>query len=347
MRLFSIAFLLALLPLGTANATAPDSPTGDHIVQRSHATMGTLVVITAWTDDETRAAAAFAEAFAEFDRIDRLMSIFRPDSEISRVNAAAGAPKGVPVSDEILFVVDKAIEASRLSRGAFDVTVGAFAGLWKFDEDKDGTIPPPELVAERRKLVSFRDVVVSRRARTIRLRRPGQKINLGGIAKGYAVDRAVAILRRHGLGHFIVQAGGDLYVSGRRGDRAWRVGIRDPRGGRDVFFAFAEVEDATFSTSGDYERFVLRDGRRYHHILDPATGYPATRSRSVTVVAKDATTADALSTALFVMGVEAGMKLVERLPDVEAVFVDAQNRVHISSGLRGKLTILQSPTDGP
>ena len=250
------------------------------------------------------------------------------------------------MSPELVAILSRSLDDSRLSNGAFDITVGSFAGVWKFDEDNDGTIPPPELVAERKKLVSWKDLVVDPVRHTARLRRKGQKITLGGIAKGYSVDKAVAILRKHGLVDFIVQAGGDMYCAGKRGERRWRVGIRDPRGPRDSFFALAEVEDRTFSTSGDYERFTIKDGRRYHHIIDPATGYPAAGVRSVTIMAKDGLTAEGLSKIVFIWGAERGMKLIESLPDVDAVVVDAKNHVTVSKGLKGKLQIVAPPTDG-
>jgi thiamine biosynthesis lipoprotein len=308
--------------------------------------MGTVIRLTAWGEDDEGIVRAFRAAFDEFDRVDRVMTTWTPDSEVSRINKAAGRKRGVRVAKEVITVLEKAAWASRLTQGAFDITVGSFSGLWKFDQDKDGTLPSAEAVESRRKLVGWRDVLLDVRHDTVRLRKKGQRITLGGIAKGYAVDRAVAILYQHGLVHFLVQAGGDLYVAGRRGDRAWKVGIRDPRGDAETFFAIAEVQDHTFSTSGDYERFVIKDGKRYHHILDPKTGYPAWRSRSVTVMAKDAITADALSTALFVLGPEAGLPLVETLPDVEAVFVGADNRLTVSSGLKDKLVVEHPPTDG-
>jgi thiamine biosynthesis lipoprotein len=323
-----------------------DPRTGDHVVDRWHKTMGTVVHITVWGDDDEKIVAAIDDAFDEFDRLDKLMTIWTADSEISRVNAAAGTKQAVPLSDEIFFVLQKSIEASKMSGGAFDVTVGAFFGVWKFDEDKDGTIPTKERIEEKRKLVGWKDIILDTKKKTARLKRKGQAITLGGIAKGYAVDRAVKILRDHGLVDFIVQGGGDMYVSGRRGDRKWRVGIRDPRGAKDVFFAVAEIEDMTFSTSGDYERYVIRDGVRYHHILDPKTGTPAMLCRSVTVMAKDGITAEGVSKAVFVLGPEKGMALVEKMKDVEVVIVDAKNQVHVSKGLDGKLKILTPPTDG-
>ncbi|MNC85348.1 Thiamine biosynthesis lipoprotein ApbE precursor [compost metagenome] len=158
---------------------------------------------------------------------------------------------------------------------------------------------------------------------------------MGGIGKGFAVDRAAAMLRSHGIDDFLVQAGGDLYASGRRGDRAWRAAIRDPRG--DGNFAAMDLVDTTFSTSGDYERFFIENGRRYHHILDPDTGEPARGSRSVTIVASRAVIADALSTGVFVMGPRRGMALIEELPGVEGVIVGDSGEILVSSGLRGRL----------
>ena len=309
--------------------------------------MGTIITLTAWAVDDATGVRAFDEAFAEFDRIERLMTTWTEESEVSRINAAAGSGRPVKVSEEMLLVLERAAEVSRITGGAFDITVGAFSGVWKFDEDRDDTIPEARLVEERRGLVNWQDVVIDPKSRTAMLRRKGQRITLGGIAKGYAVDRAVAILRKAGVVDFMVQAGGDLYVSGQRGDRKWRVGIRDPRGPREEFFAFSEVKDMAFSTSGDYERYVIKDGKRYHHILDPSTGYPAVRTRSVTVMAKDALTADQLSTGLFVLGPEKGMELVRRRPEVEAVFVGTDNAVTLSSGLQGRLMTVHPPTDAP
>lgn len=341
------ALCLALLTIcAQLSAGEPDPRTGDHIIERSRTAMGTYIHITIWGNDDEKAVAAIDEAFAEFERIDKLMTTWTDTSEVSRINLAAGSGKPVEVSPELIAVLERANEDSKMSNGAFDITVGSFSGVWKFDEDNDGTIPPPELVAARKKLVSWKDLVLDPAKHTARLKKKGQKITLGGIAKGYSVDKAVAILRAHGFVDFIVQAGGDMYCAGRRGDRKWRVGIRDPRGPRDSYFALAEVEDRTFSTSGDYERFVIKDGKRYHHIIDPATGYPASGVRSVTIMSKDGLTAEGLSKIVFIWGAERGMKLIESLPDVDAVVVDAQNHVTVSKGLKDKLTIVAPPTDG-
>jgi len=227
------------------------------------------------------------------------------------------------------------------------VTFGALSGLWKFDQDQDDNIPSRAAVAARLPDVDYTSLDLDAARGTAFLRRPGMRAHLGGIGKGYAVDRAAAILRGRGFRDFMIQSGGDLFVSGRRGDRPWRVGIRDPRGPADRSFAALDLTNSTFSTSGDYERFFIRDGRRYHHILDPDLGEPARGCRSVTIVAGTATLADALSTGVFVLGPEPGMALIERLPDVEGVIVTADNRVLMSSGLRDRLVTLAPPTDAP
>jgi thiamine biosynthesis lipoprotein len=335
----------ALVAATAAAQPGPPPPAARKLVHSSKA-MGTSVQITIWTDDEDAAARAAQAAFSEMDRLDRMMTTWLPDSEVSQINAAAGKA-AVHVSDETFAVISKAVEVSRASRGLFDITVGAFGGLWKFDEDMDGTLPAPAEVEARRKLVGWKGIVLDRKRHTVRLRRKGMRITLGGIAKGYAVDRAAHAIIEAGLSDFIMQVGGDMYVSGKKGSVPWMVGIRDPRGSRDHSFAVAPVEDHAFSTSGDYERGFVKDGVRYHHILDPRTAQPARATRSVTVLAKDAFTADAWSKVLFILGAKDAMPLVEKMPDFEAVFVDADNKVHVSSGLTGKLKILTEPTPGP
>lgn len=308
--------------------------------------MGSPVELSAWTADESEAVQAFAAAFAEFDRLDGLLSVWKEGSDVLRLNAAAGS-HAVSVSPDTLEVLRQAIEASDRTAGKFDVTFGALADVWKFDQDQDDRIPTSAEVAARLPLVDYHAIVLDQKAGTAFLHRAGVRVHLGGIGKGYAVDRAVAILRSRGLRHFMVQAGGDLYVAGHRGDRPWRLGIRDPRGPADRSFATLDLSDSTFSTSGDYERFFMKGGVRYHHLLDPDLGQPARLSRSVTIVAARATQADALLKGVFILGPHEGMLLIERLPEVEGVIVGAKNEVLISSGLQSKLRLLGQPTDAP
>ena len=348
--------LVAALVLGLAAPAAAETAEPDHKITYAHRAMGTVVRLTLWTDDEERAAAARRAVFDEFDRVDELMSSWREDSDVSKINAAAGSNAWIQVNPEVFDVIDRALKMSRRSGGAFDITVGSYRGLWKFDQDRDGTIPGDAEIAARRRLVNYRDVRLDRKRKAVKLRKKEQKITLGGVAKGYAVDRAIALLRQLGFNDFILQAGGDLYAGGKKGARFWTVGIRDPRGAREQSFAVTQIHNKTFSTSGDYERSVIKDGVRYHHILDPKTGRPAAASRSVTVMADSALVADMWSTALFVMGARRGIPLVDRTPEIEAVFVDADNQVKTSKGLElatrptppvpGKVVVVRPPTPG-
>jgi len=309
--------------------------------------MGTELKVSVWTADDGQAAVAVAAVFGEFDRLDALMSVWKDGSDIVRLNAAAG-DRPVAVSRETREVLKIAHQISEQTGGAFDVTFAALSGLWKFDyQDKDGSVPDAREIRSRLPLINYRDLMIDDAAGTALLKRKGMRVNLGGIGKGYAADRAADILRRSGLRDFMIQAGGDMYVSGKRGDRPWRLGIRDPRGPADRIFAALDLTDGTFSTSGDYERFFMKDGRRYHHILDLRVGEPATKCRSVTLVTGRAVVADALAKGVFILGPDEGMALIERTPGVQGVIVSAKNEVSISSGLRGRLIVLAPPTDAP
>jgi len=336
------AFAAGLLAVVSACAPVAPAPAA-RLVEARRLAMGSELHLTAWTDDEPATRAAFAQVFAEFDRLDALLSVWKPGSDVIRLNESAGGTP-VPVHDDTRRVLQAAARVSDWTGGTFDVTFGALAEVWKFDHDQDGRVPTAAAIAARLPRVDYRAVVVDAAAGTAALTRPGVRVHLGGIGKGYAVDRAVAILRGAGLRDFLIQAGGDLYAGGQAGDTPWRLGIQDPRGPGGEPFATVELGDATFSTSGDYERFFELDGVRYHHILDPATGQPARGCRSVTIVARDATVADGLSTGVFILGPDRGMALVERLPDVEAVIVTADNQVRISSGLQGRVTMRHAPT---
>jgi thiamine biosynthesis lipoprotein len=308
--------------------------------------MGSLVELSARAPSEADAVAAFAAAFAEFDRLDGQLSVWKEDSEVVRLNAHAGRGP-VPIGRDTMAVLKQAIQGSEWTGGKFDVTFGALSSVWKFDHDQDDRVPTPAEIAVRLPLVDYRAIVLDEAAGTAALTRPGVRVHLGGVGKGYAVDRAVAILRSHGLRDFMVQSGGDLYVAGHKDNLPWRLGIRDPRGPGDRIFATVELSDATLSTSGDYERYFIKDGVRYHHLLDPDLGQPARGARSVSIVASSATLADILSTGVFVSGPEAGMALIERLPDAEGVIVTAKNEVLISSGLKSRVRVLAAPSDAP
>jgi thiamine biosynthesis lipoprotein len=351
----ALAFV-AVAFIGAATARA-DSRDPDRKLEYHGQAMGTVVSVYFWTDDEAGAAQAAEAVFKEMQRLDKEMTTWDSASEISQVIAAAG-DKPVAVSEESFAVIERALDVSKRSSGIFDITVGAFHGLWKFDEDMDGSLPDQADVKKRLAMIGWRDVVLDAKKHTVFLRKKGMSITLGGIAKGYAVDKCVKILHDRGFTNFMMQAGGDMYVAGKKGMTPWVVGIRDPRGKPDAIFAQMPIEDHSFSTSGDYERGFVKDGVRYHHILDPRNGQPAHASRSVTVRAKDAFTADAWSKVMFILGPTEAMKLIDRekLADFEVVWVDDKNQIVTTKGLKlvtgiptssNELMLKKQPTPGP
>ncbi len=337
-RRAALGGVLATLTLAVACA-AP----APRMIEERRLAMGSELHLTAFASDERRTRGAFAAVFAEVERLEGLLSTWRPTSDVSRLNAAAGGVP-VPVHPDTRAVLHAAAQVSAWTDGKFDVTFGALAEVWRFDHDQDNRVPTAGEIAARLPRVDHRAVTLDDGRGTAALARADVRVHVGGIGKGYAVDQAVTILRAAGLTDFMVQAGGDLYVAGAAGTTPWRLGIQDPRGPANEPFATVELADATFSTSGDYERYFERDGVRYHHILDPDTGQPARGTRSVTIVTRQATWADGLSTGVFILGPQQGMALVERLPDVEAVIVTAENEVLVSSGLRDRVEVRRAPS---
>ncbi len=337
---------LAALLAACAIACGEPAPVAPHPVERSRLAMGSQLRLVAWTQDEAAAMTAFDHVFREFDRLESLLSVWQPGSDVVRINDAAGRTP-VVVSSDTLAVLETAAQASEWTNGKFDITFGALADVWKFDHDQDNTVPDRQAIAARLPLVDYRLVEVNRAARTAFIRKAGARIHLGGIGKGYAVDHAATILRERGFRDFLIQSGGDLYVAGRNGDAPWKLGIADPRGPAGQSFATLELGDGTLSTSGDYERFFIKDGVRYHHLIDPDSGQPAAGTRSVTIVSDRAVLADVLSTGIFILGPTQGMALIEKLPQVEGVIVTATNQVLVSSGLKGRLAITAPPADAP
>jgi thiamine biosynthesis lipoprotein len=347
MRLLIARPAVGLVLAAALACSAPSGrPSTARLVQRARVSMGSELRLSAWTDDEPAAAAAFEAVFAEFDRLESLMSVWREGSDVLKLNAAAGQ-RAVPVSADVLAVLQSARQISEWTGGKFDVTFGVLSDLWKFDHDQDNRLPDMNEVRRRLPLIDYLALKIDEQAGTAFLTRRGMRAHLGGIGKGYAVDRGVALLRGRGFRDFMIQAGGDLYVAGLKDGRPWRLGIQDPRGPADHSFAMVELSDSTFSTSGDYERFFMKNGRRYHHIIDPATGEPGQAVRSVTIVSGSGVIADGLAKGVFLLGPTEGMALVQRLRAIDAVIVTSKNEVLVTPRLRSRLELLSAPTDAP
>jgi thiamine biosynthesis lipoprotein len=293
------------------------------------------VVLPAGPEAERQAQ----KVFAIFRAVESEMNEWKPESPTSLINRQAGiAP--VAVSAELRQVLRVGLEVSRKSHGAFDPTWAALWGLWDFSAKSQGRVPTADELAPRLPLIDYRQVQVDEAAGTVKLAKAGMKLGLGGIAKGWALAQAGIWLRDQGVASFSLSAGGQVLVAGLHGQRPWRVGIRHPRGPASAVLAVLSVRDASVSTSGDYEHFFERDGIRYHHILDTRTGQPARGLQSASVVTADATVADALSTALMVLGREKALKLVAHWPGVECVLVDDAGKLWLSNGLQGKVELV-------
>jgi thiamine biosynthesis lipoprotein len=319
----------------------PVVPPSDEVTTRSQDQMSTYVTIRIAAPESRAVLDAIDAAFAEICRLQEVLSEWRPASEISKVNAAAG--KGpVVVGEELFEVIELAHEVSRTSGGAFDVTFASLHGLWDFRSLKP-ELPDPAALAERVELVDYSRVSLDPAQRTVALEIAGMRIGLGGIAKGTIVDAASAVLTARGYVNHLIVAGGDLYASGRKASRRWNIGVRDPRG--RGLHATSEVENEGVATSGNYERYFIKDGKRYHHILDPTTGMPARGVSSVTVIASSAGLADAYSTAVFVLGKEEGIALARARPNLEALlFDDTEYAAVATPGMRARLAGVVAPS---
>jgi thiamine biosynthesis lipoprotein len=295
---------------------------------RSENIMGTRCSVELWSDDKARGEAAISSVFDDMKRIDRLMSTWKEDTEISKVNREGGKHP-VKISPELFRLLQVSVEYSELTRGAFDITYASVGYLYDF---KKGVHPDQKAIDQALPGINWRHMVLDASNTTVFFARPGMRIDLGGIAKGHSVDRGIEILRKQGITRAMVNAGGDTRIIGDRFGKPWVVGVRDPDHEGKVFLRLP-LTDAAFSTSGDYERYCDEDGKRFHHIIDPKTGDSARKCRSVTVISGSATRTDALTKSVFIMGPEEGIAFINTLPDVDAVAVAPDGKVIYSKGL--------------
>lgn len=290
--------------------------------------MGTRIVVELWADQKATGEQAIDAVMAQMRHIDATMSTYKSDSEVSRVNAeAAQAPQ--KISAELFDLLTTAVEYSRLTEGAFDITYASVGFMYDFRRHER---PNEAQIAHALPAVNYRHLLLDPVASTVKFSQVGVRIDLGGIAKGYAVDCGIAILRQQGITRALVSAGGDSRIIGDRFGKPWIIGIRHPDRKDEVIMRLP-LTDTAISTSGDYEHFYDEKGTRYHHIIDPRTGHSASRVRSATVLAPTATRTDGLSKTAFVLGAEAALKIYERLGDVDAILVKPDGKVLYSKGL--------------
>jgi thiamine biosynthesis lipoprotein len=296
--------------------------------RRSQFLMGTLVEISVIEKDDKLAITAIQHAFREIRRLEKLMSIHVPNSEVSKINQAAGKDR-VSVSKELMAVIQRSLFWSEKTAGAFDITIGPAQELWGFDAP---SLPSKNSIADAIKKINFRKVQLEEQ--NIFLPEKGMRLNLGTFAKGYAVDKAIDILKENKIHNALINAGGDLKPIGKRSDQVnWRIGLQHPRNSESLLASFS-ISGSAVATSGDYQKYFEQNGKRYHHILDPKTGYPATTgSMSATVIAKNVMDADALSTAIFVLGSEKGIALLDSLNEVEGLILDIKEEANLSRNM--------------
>ncbi len=297
-------------------------------VAREEAIMGTRIAVELWAEDSASGQALITRVMDEMHRVDELMSTYKPTSQVSLVNSRA-AEVPVTVDADLFGLLETALDYSRVTEGAFDITYASVGYLYDY---RRHIKPSDAAIAAALPAVDYRHVLLDPKTRSVRFSQPGVRIDLGGIAKGWAVDRGIELLRKAGVQRAFVTAGGDTRIIGDRFGQPWMVGIRDPRA-EDKVVVRVPLVDAALSTSGDYERFFEADGVRYHHILSPATGRPASAVRSVTIIGPSATRTDGLSKTIFVLGIERGMQVLDRAGDVDAIAIDRDGRVYYSKGL--------------
>jgi thiamine biosynthesis lipoprotein len=290
--------------------------------------MGTRCDVELWTEDRAKGEAAISAVFDEMRRVDNEFSTYKPESEVSRVNdGAARAP--LHISKELFDLIATSIDYSKLTRGTFDITYASVGYLYNYP---DHVRPSEAQIAAALPESNYRHIHLDAAAQTVFFDHPGVRIDFGGIGKGYAVDRGIAVLQGLGVTRAMVNAGGDSRIIGDRFGKPWIIGIRDPDD-RNRTILKIPLTDTAFSTSGDYERFFDEGGVRYHHILDPRTGKSPHKVRSVTIIGPYATRTDALTKSVFVMGVEEGLAFINGLPDIDAVAVTPDRKVWYSKGL--------------
>jgi FAD:protein FMN transferase len=316
---FHLVLLVAALAPGLARA---------EWITRGENIMGTRCSVELWSEDRARGEAAISSVFDDMKRIDRLMSTWKEDTEISQVNREA-AKHPVKISRELFDLLRESVRYSELTGGAFDITYASVGYLYDF---KKGVHPDAKAIQNALPGINWKKMVLDEKNLTVFFQREGMRIDLGGIAKGHSVDKGIEILRKLGVTRAMVNAGGDTRIIGDRFGRPWVVGVRDPDHEGKTFLKLP-LTDTAFSTSGDYERYFDEDGKRYHHIIDPKTGDSARKVRSVTIIAPTATRTDALTKSVFIMGAEEGIAFINTLPDVDAVAVTPAGKVLYSKGL--------------
>lgn len=294
--------------------------------------MGNQFEFVVVAQDQEWAEQRVQEAIAEVQRIEKLLTTYGENSETNRINAMAGICP-VKVDREVLELIERSLRISALTQGAFDITYGSIdKSLWNFDKEMT-SLPDERTVKASVRLINFRNVLLDKEHSTVFLKEKGMRIGFGGIGKGYAAERAKGLMRTSGVESGIVNAAGDLTVWGRQPDgEAWTIGIADPDQ-KSLPFASLKLTEASVATSGNYEKYVVIDGKKYSHTIDPRSGYPVRGIKSVTIICNNAEIADAMATPVMVMGIKAGINLIDQLRDIACIVIDDNNTIYTSKNI--------------
>lgn len=332
---YSILFLL-LVALLITGCQPKESPSEEAIFTKTNFVLGTVVTVTLYDHGSEE---ILDKAFDRLLEIENLMSANLDASEIGQINLKAGE-EAVEVSEETYDVIEKGIYYGDVSKGHFDISMEPVVKLWNIGTS-DARVPEEKELTGAVKLVDYQKIQLDKERKTVYLPEKGMGLDLGGIAKGYAADELVSLLKSEGVNSAMLNLGGNVFAMGKKLDGStWNIGIQNPFDTRNEYFGIAAISDQTVVTSGPYERYFEQDGKRYHHIFNTATGKPVENDiASVTVIASTSIDGDALSTTLFALGIQEGLQLVETLENVECIYVDYDKKVTVSSGLKDSFTI--------
>lgn len=328
-------FLAALMTLtlfvGCSKSKVPAEPT-----KKTALVLGTVCTITLYDSDDT---AIIDKAIARLSELEDILSINKTGTELDKVNEMSGI-EPVKVSSDTLNVVKKGLEYSALSKGTMDITVGPLVKLWGIGTDW-AAVPSQDDIDKAKNLINYEDVIIDETNSTIFLKNPGMIIDLGAIAKGYAADEVVKILKEDGVKSAIVNLGGNIFVLGKKVDGSdWTVGVQNPENDGEATIGYVTVDNKSVVTSGVYERYFEEDGKKYHHILSPETGFPYENEiLGVSILSNTSIDGDSLSTTLFALGIEEGLKLIESIDGVDAIFVTRDHKLHMTKGFEEIFTL--------
>jgi thiamine biosynthesis lipoprotein len=305
------------------------------IFKRSCKLMGNQFELSAVADNEKWANEKIEAGINEIKRIEKLLTTFSEDSQTNQVNQNAGI-KPVPVSRETFNLIKRSIRISEVTQGAFDITYGSIdKKLWNFDQNMT-SLPDKDTAKKMVRLINFRNIILDEEKCTVFLREEGMRIGFGGIGKGYAAERAKQVMKDQGVKSGVVNASGDMSAWGiQPNGKKWTVGIANPDSSHNVF-SYMTITDMAVATSGNYEKFIMVNGRKYSHTINPRTGLPVSGIKSVTIITTNAEVADAMATPVMIMGIHAGLDLINQMKDIEAVIIDDDNNLYTSQNINIK-----------